>query len=107
MVTREARIEAIRVLISEGWNPPLPDERIIEKLAESIERINKRQRITPAEKAVLYWAARGLSTRKTAEELGVSMETIKTQRKAAIYKLEARNTTHAVAIAVREGLIAA
>ena len=107
MVTREARIEAIKVLISEGWNPPTPTERVMDKLADSLIRINRLSRITPAEQLVLYWAARGLSAPRTAQQLGLSSHTVKDQRKAAMHRLEARNITHAVAIAMREGLIAA
>ena len=108
MVTKEARIEAIKVLIAEGWNPPLPDERVMDRMAETFEHINRyttSEAATPAELKVLQAAAQGYSTRTTAMILGLTMYTIADQRKAAIRRLGARNTTNAVAIAVRKELI--
>jgi DNA-binding CsgD family transcriptional regulator len=47
---------------------------------------------------VLLLAALGRTAQKTADRLGVSIETVKHQRKQAIAKLGARNMTNAVAI---------
>lgn len=103
MVSREARIEAIQVLIAEGWNPPLPPDHVVEKLAKTIRRLDLPRGATEGELRVLEAAARGLSAHKTAEYYGVSFETIKTQRRRAILRFGARNMTHAVALAWRQG----
>lgn len=116
MVSREARIEAIKVLISEGWNPPPPDAYVMEKLARSIRRLDHKtippanprgNGCTEAEVRVLQAAAKGWSAPKTATSYGVSLETVKSQRASALKRLGARNITQAVAIAWREGIIKA
>lgn len=61
--------------------------------------------LTVSEKAVLYSSARGRTIPQTAEELLRSEEGMKYIRKRLIHKLEAKNITHAVAIAIRKGLI--
>lgn len=59
--------------------------------------------LTPRMRAVLRLAAAGASTIETGVELHVSAGTVKTIRAAAVARLEARNVTAAVAIAVRRG----
>jgi DNA-binding NarL/FixJ family response regulator len=48
----------------------------------------------------------GLTLPMVADERGVSCETVKSQTKLIRLKLAAKNTTHAVALAIRAGLIA-
>lgn len=61
--------------------------------------------LSPAERMVLEAAADGLTVPRTAERLGRSVATVRNQRCAAMQVLGARDTTHAVAIAIRRGLI--
>lgn len=61
--------------------------------------------LTPREKAVLRLVSVGNSTREVAAILGLSPETVKAHRKHALAKLGARNSTHTVATAIREGII--
>lgn len=63
--------------------------------------------LTPPERQALSLAARGYSTKESAIELGKSAETIKAQLGIARLKLGAKNSTHAVVIALNDGLIAA
>lgn len=63
--------------------------------------------LTQPELAALKLTARGYSTRETAGALRKSPETVKAQLGLARLKLGARNTTHAVVIALDAGLIAA
>jgi DNA-binding CsgD family transcriptional regulator len=56
------------------------------------------ERLTNGEVAVLRCAARGLTTRETALELGSADETVKGQRASLCRKLVANNITHAVAL---------
>ena len=60
---------------------------------------------TPAELAALNAVSRGLTAGMAAEVLGISPYTVQRQLKAARRKLAAKNTTHAVAIAMRQQMI--
>jgi len=61
--------------------------------------------LTKEEKLVLSLTAHGLTGPMVAEVLGKSKHTVKKQLRSARYNLGAKNTTHAVAIAIRRGLI--
>jgi DNA-binding CsgD family transcriptional regulator len=61
--------------------------------------------LTRRERQVLQAAAFGLGVKETAARLGIGAETVKTHRRSAIMVCDARNTTHAVAIAWRVGMI--
>jgi len=61
--------------------------------------------LTRRQREVLQLLADGLSTQGAAKRLGVSAETVRTHTKATIRRLEARDRAHAVAIALRSGLI--
>ena len=61
--------------------------------------------LTGEELAVLRLASQGLTLEQAADELGVSIATV-TRRRADIFrKLRAKTLPHAVAIAIRQGLI--
>lgn len=64
-----------------------------------------RGKLTKRQREILQLLANGESTTVAARELGLSEETIKTHTKNALARLEAKNRTHAVAIALRESLI--
>jgi two-component system NarL family response regulator len=49
--------------------------------------------------------AAGMATEEAAAQMGVSCETARTHLKRTIGRLGARNRTHAVAMALRAGLI--
>ena len=61
--------------------------------------------LSPHETRALEAASRGLEAQMIADTYCVGVETVKTQLKAARLKLRAKNTTHAVAEALRRGLI--
>ncbi len=61
--------------------------------------------LSESELMVLVDAAEGLSTAESATRRFKGRETIKTQRGSVLVKLQARNMTHAVAVAVADGLI--
>ena len=50
--------------------------------------------------------AQGLTGEEVADEIACRVETVKTHIRNAMRKLEARNRVHAIAIALRAGLIA-
>lgn len=64
-----------------------------------------RGRLTRRQREILQMLADGESGTIAARELGLSQETVKTHTKHILARLEARNRTHAVAIALRESLI--
>ena len=61
--------------------------------------------LTDRQLDVLGLLARGLTEHHVGQLLGIGEETVKSHSKAARRNLGARNTAHAVAIALREGLI--
>ena len=64
-----------------------------------------RGKLTRRQREILQLLADGGSTTVAARELGLSEETVKTHTKNVMARLDARNRTHAVAIALRESLI--
>ncbi len=64
-----------------------------------------RGKLTRRQRQILQALANGESTTVAARELDLSEETVKTHIKTALARLEARNRTHAVSIALRECLI--
>lgn len=65
----------------------------------------RRGKLTRRQREILQMLADGGSTTNAARELELSEETVKTHTKHILARLEARNRTHAVAIALRESLI--
>jgi DNA-binding NarL/FixJ family response regulator len=61
--------------------------------------------LTEREREILQLLAGGLHTRQVATRIGLSTETVKSDTKRAIQKLEADTRVHAVAIALRQALI--
>jgi DNA-binding CsgD family transcriptional regulator len=61
--------------------------------------------LTPKELTVLRLAAEGATSAETAKRLRKARETVKSQRRAIIAKLRARNIMNAVAIGYQRGLL--
>jgi DNA-binding CsgD family transcriptional regulator len=61
--------------------------------------------LSPREEQVLAMVAGGLSEDAIAEILYLSPFTVKSHMKHVMMKLDARNRVHAVAIALRNGII--
>jgi DNA-binding CsgD family transcriptional regulator len=61
--------------------------------------------LTGRERDVLTLLADGLLLEEIAKQLGIGVETVRTHLRKASERLEATNRTHAVAIAIRQGLI--
>lgn len=64
------------------------------------------ERLTARQREVLQLLARGCRYQDIATVLHVSRDTVKTDARSAIRLLQARNRTHAVAVAIRAGVIA-
>ena len=61
--------------------------------------------LSEREREILQLLAEGLHTEEVAQRIGLSAETVKSDTKRAIAKLEADGRVHAVAIALRQALI--
>jgi DNA-binding NarL/FixJ family response regulator len=61
--------------------------------------------LSEREREILQLLAAGLHTEEVASRIGLSAETVKSDTKRAIQKLEADTRVHAVAIALRKALI--
>lgn len=64
-----------------------------------------RGKLTHRQREILQMLANGESSTAAARELGLGDETVKTHTKNILTRLEARNRTQAVALALRESLI--
>lgn len=64
-----------------------------------------RGRLTRRQRQILELLADGHSTNFAAQTLGLSEETVKTHMKNVLNRLGARNRAHAIALALRLGLI--
>jgi DNA-binding NarL/FixJ family response regulator len=66
----------------------------------------KVSQLSPREREVMALMAEGRTAEVVGEQLGVSVETVRTHVRNAIRKLQARNRVHAIAIALERGEIA-
>ena len=63
------------------------------------------QPLSEREREILQLLAEGYHTEEVARRIGLSAETVKSDTKRAIMKLEADTRVHAVAIALRQAII--
>jgi DNA-binding CsgD family transcriptional regulator len=68
--------------------------------------VHRSAELTPYELYALQLASHGLGAQETANTAGVSIHTMKDQLLTARRRLAAKTTVHAVAIALRNNLIA-
>src|SRR5689334_17491880 len=66
---------------------------------------NREQPLSEREREILQLLAEGYHTEEIARRIGLSVETVKSDTKRVIAKLQADTRTHAVAIALRQSLI--
>jgi DNA-binding NarL/FixJ family response regulator len=97
-ISRTASIE----LLLRATQAALAQERFVDP---DVPPRGSRGKLTKRQREILQLLANGESTTVAARELDLSEETVKTHTKNALARLEARNRTHAVAIALRESLI--
>jgi len=89
-------------LLRQAVRAALAQERFVDP---AVPPRGSRGKLTKRQREILQLLANGESTTVAARELDLSEETVKTHTKNALARLEARNRTHAVAIAMRESLI--
>jgi DNA-binding NarL/FixJ family response regulator len=61
--------------------------------------------LTPRQRDVLQLAALGMSNRQIGEQLSIAEQTVKNHLTAAMRRLSRHDRSHAVAVAIDEGLI--
>jgi LuxR family quorum sensing-dependent transcriptional regulator len=61
--------------------------------------------LTPREIEVLRWVADGKSAREIGETLHIAKRTVDAHVQSGVRKLGASNRTHAVTLALRDGII--
>src|SRR3954454_23322300 len=62
--------------------------------------------LSPREREIMHHMAEGLTAEAIANQLNVSVETVRTHVRNVIRKLQARNRVHAIALALERGEIA-
>jgi two-component system, NarL family, response regulator len=97
MLRKELR-ETIRIVHS--GRRVLPPELALELAQHAGESA-----LSPREVEVLKWVARGSSNREIAARLHVSGDTVKAHMKSILAKLEAKDRTHAVMLALKRGIL--
>jgi DNA-binding CsgD family transcriptional regulator len=98
-------LEAFERLLGDMAHLPLVESFDVERSYRYVHRDAQGLEPTPAQLRSLEQAARGLSAKEAATELGLSVHTIKSERAGARIALRAHSTTEAVATAIRRGLI--
>lgn len=69
------------------------------------EENNAATNLSPREKEVLVYLARGFTNKQTAEKLFLSVKTIETYRSRIVEKLGLRDRSHLIAYAIDTGLL--
>lgn len=91
-------IRAVRTVYSgKRFIPPEVSQQLSEYFPEVA--------LTPREAEVLLWVARGLGNKEIGEEIGAAQGTVKAHIQNILSKLEAKDRTHAVTIALQRGII--
>lgn len=104
-----------------GYDPDHPhgrDDPVPARLLRSLERAplidetairgcvhGEAGKLTGRERELLTYLSHGLTLGMAADAMGVTVGTAREFRQTARFKLRAKTTTHAVALALRQGLI--
>ena len=96
----EDLLRAIRTVVA---GQPFVDPSLSPALLMS--QLGTEAPLSEREREILQLLAEGLHTDEVARRIGLSAETVKSDTRRAIQKLEAHSRVHAVAIAVRQAII--
>ena len=97
-VVKSSPLEAL----SQAVDAAAESERFVDP---ATDRPRGRPSLTRRQREIFQLYADGQSTARVAKRLGLSTETVRTHTKATLSRLGARDRAHAVAIALRSGLI--
>jgi DNA-binding NarL/FixJ family response regulator len=97
----EDLLRAIRTVVSGKAfvDPSLSPALLMTDIADGDQPLSERER------EILQLLAEGFHTEEVARRIGLSVETVKSDTKRVITKLQADTRTHAVAIALRQAII--
>jgi DNA-binding NarL/FixJ family response regulator len=96
----EDLLRAIRTVVA---GKPFVDPSLSPALL--VSQVGPNAPLSEREREILQLLAEGLHTEEVARRIGLSAETVKSDTKRAILKLEADTRVHAVAIALRKAII--
>lgn len=104
---RRVRAQIVKTMIEQGWNPPPPSDRVMDRILDDLRNPppNAKLDLAARERACLTLAACGMNRAEMAQALGISSEMVKDYLDRARRRLGARNTANAVAIALRNNAI--
>jgi DNA-binding NarL/FixJ family response regulator len=77
----------------------------LDRLLLSTPATSRVPQLSPREREIMHLMAEGLTAEAIAEEIDISVETVRTHVRNAIRKLKARNRVHAIALALERGEI--
>jgi DNA-binding NarL/FixJ family response regulator len=97
-VVKSSPLEAL----SQAVDAAAESERFVDP---ATDRPRGRASLTRRQREILQLYADGQSTARVAKRLGLGTETVRTHTKATLSRLGATDRAHAVAIALRSGLI--
>ena len=78
----------------------------LDRVLLSERSTSRLPQLSPRERQITHLMAEGRTGEVIADELGLSVETVRTHVRNVIRKLRARNRVHAIAIALERGDIA-
>jgi DNA-binding NarL/FixJ family response regulator len=80
----------------------------LQHVVASVRSSSRRGRshdLTPRERSVLRCLTQGLTNQQAADELGVTVNTVRNHVQHLLYKLDAHSRLEAVVLATRDGLL--
>lgn len=95
-------IRAIRYVAAGGRHF---DEVVVKAFLSDEQRVKDRQLLTSHEREILRMVAAGATNRQVAQHLFISVDTVKSHLEAIYRTLEVSDRAHAVAVAMRKGLL--
>lgn len=81
------------------------DEVVVKAFLSDEQRVKDRQLLTSHEREILRMVAAGATNRQVAQHLFISVDTVKSHLEAIYRTLEVSDRAHAVAVAMRKGLL--
>ena len=81
------------------------DEVVVKAFLSDEQRAKDKELLTPHELEILRMVAAGATNREMAHHLFLSVDTVKSHLEAIYRKLEVSDRAHAVAVAMRKGLL--
>lgn len=98
-------VAAIRAVMHDGrYFSPAIQERMAEWVAAGPAPA-PAQALSPREREVLEWLARGCSSREVAGHLAISVRTVETHRANLMQKMGVKSVATLIQVAIRDGLI--